>query len=64
MYGRGNNFASNKLMEIQRFPQLKVREVGFVAKLEDELVQCLHTVELNHAHFTSVFISMCCSQTF
>jgi hypothetical protein len=38
MYGRGNNFASNKLMEIQRFPQLKEMEVGFLAKLEDELV--------------------------
>lgn len=51
-------------MEIQRVPQLKEIEVGFVAKLEDELVQCLHTVKLSHANFISVFISMCCFQKF
>jgi len=45
-------------MEIQKFPQLKEIEVGFVTKLENLLVQCLHTVKLNHANFISVFISM------
>jgi hypothetical protein len=36
MCGRGNNFAGTKLIEIQRFPQLKEIEVVSVAKLEDE----------------------------